>query len=197
MNKKGLWFIAFSSVFLGISFLNNVNLELPVRDTTVIVESKDLYGESKEARKEVRSLFYQELNSKVTTNYSVDFTLDELANYIILKVNSNDIYYIQNLETVEFASKERYYQPAEVTTSSGESDPNAGSFNPDLATGPDKNYSRIEMNVKEENTKDGEGTLIAVLDNSFQLNHEALVDLSDDQVKYTKAEMQAMVTGNS
>lgn len=197
MNKKGLWFIAFSSVFLGIGFLNNVNLELPVRDTTVIVELKDLYGESKEARKEVRSLFYQELNSKVTTNYSVDFTLDELANYIILKVNSNDIYYIQNLETVEFASKERYYQPAEVTTSSVESDPNAGSFNPDLAAGPDKNYSRIEMNVKEENTKDGEGTLIAVLDNSFQLDHEALVDLSDDQVKYTKAEMKAMVTGNS
>ena len=91
MNKKGLWFIAFSSVFLGIGFLNNVNLELPVRDTTVIVELKDLYGESKEARKEVRSLFYQELNSKVTTNYSVDFTLDELANYIILKVNSNSI----------------------------------------------------------------------------------------------------------
>lgn len=198
MNKKGLWFIAFSSVFLGIGFLNNVNLELPVRDTTVIVELKDLYGESKEARKEVRSLFYQELNSKVTTNYSVDFTLDELANYIILKVNSNDIYYIQNLETVEFASKERYYQPAEATTSTGESDPNAGSFNPSLeGVAPDKNYSRIEMNVKEENTKDGEGTLIAVLDNSFQLDHEALVDLSDDQVKYTKAEMQAMVTGNS
>ena len=57
MNKKGLCFIAFSSVFLGIGFLNNVNLELPVRDTTVIVELKDLYGESKEARKEEEVYF--------------------------------------------------------------------------------------------------------------------------------------------
>lgn len=196
MKKKSLCLLAFASMFMGITTLSNANYKLPPKDTTVIVELKDLYGETSEGRKAVRGLFYNELNSKVTTNYSLEYTLDELANYVILKVNSSDIYYINQLETVTCANKEKYYKTLEEDSSLATTESETKSFNPKDENGPDKNYSRIEMNVKESNSKEGEGVLIAVLDNSFQLDHECYTDLSASEVKYTEAQMKEL-TSNS
>lgn len=176
--RKG---ILFTSLFvLGFSLLLvNKNCEEVVRDKSIIIELKDVNGTDVESRNEVEKAFKRELQSVVGLNYRVTSNLKHASNILFLEVNSDDINKIKNLSLVENVKENKRYQ---INKSLNEN----YSYNPfDEKTVPDKNYSAVSMNI-DSNSLNGKNTLVAVLDDSFVINHEAYNDLDSSVVRYSK-----------
>ena len=193
MVKKKLVFsfLALCS-FLSLSALSgNTKEEVKPRDTKVIVELKESEDES--VNDQITETFIQSLPNYIGFNYRIDSTLTELGNYVILSINSDDLDILKDHPLVEVAKEEVYYTTASVEDN--ETYAGVKEFNPDLDpdVAPDKNYSIDEMKVNTDGNR-GKGTLIAVLDNSFQLNHEAFAALDSSLVKYSESEMNDLVS---
>jgi len=172
---------------LGISFIGSglfSNNPLPTKDTLAIVELKDELGESEESRKVVLQKFKAELTSSVGYNFNVENNLTEIGNFVFVKVNHDALETLKGLDTVRSVTKNNTY-----VTQSIKEDTETFATTSDI---PD-NYSRLDMSA-DGSTNQGKGTLIAILDNYFQLNHECFTDLPDASVKYKKSEIENVAT---
>lgn len=183
MKKNGLVFLSALTV-LGFAFsITTKEGNEVVRDKEVIVELKDVLGTDVSSREEVEQTFKSELQSLVGYNYRIKNNYKHIANALILEVNSNDVDSIKSLDLVENLNDVKTY-----TYSVDEED---YSFNPDdTSTAPSTNYSREEMNTPSSGN-DGSNTIVAVLDDSFNINHEIFKDLSGDY-RYTKSEITSL-----
>jgi hypothetical protein len=200
MKKKTGLLVACAGLMLtalGFSAPNKSNEKLEL-NRTVIVELKEKEGLSKE---EVQRLFEIQLRNKIGYNYKIESRLSDLANFEIVKIPGDFKEYVDEISLVENSYDEHFYEKCETVLADGEGYdpltpradmPNA--FNPkQTEVAPDKNYSREDM-VIPESGNEGKGTLIAVLDNSFQVGHEAFVDMDVENVKFTQAQMNTLTS---
>lgn len=185
--------ILMSSLFVfGFSLLlvNNFNSDQQViRDKSIIVELKDVNGTDVESRNEVEKAFKKELQSVVGLNYRITADIKHVSNILFIDVNSNDISKIENLSLVSNVKESKTYSiDRELESFSYDSyTTQDGKY-----TAPDKNYSKEAMNVNSD-SNGGKNTLVAILDDSFNLDHEIFKDLSAD-LRYTESEISNLVT---
>ena len=185
--------ILMSSLFvLGFSLLlvNNSNSgEQVVRDKSIIVELKDVNGTDVESRTEVEKAFKRQLQSVVGLNYRITADIKHVSNILFIDVNSNDVSKIENLSLVSNVKESKSYEiNRELESFSYDSyTTQDGKY-----TAPDKNYSKEAMNVNGD-SNGGKYTFVAILDDSFNLDHEIFKDLSGD-LRYTESEISNLVT---
>ena len=180
--------ILMSSLFvLGFSFLlvNNSNSsEQIVRDKNIIVELKDVNGTDVESRSEVEKAFKRQLQSVVGLNYRITSNIKGVSNILFIDVNSDDVDKIKELSLVENVKESSIY------TMNYE---DILSYDPyDSSVMPDQNYSTKTMNI-DDNSKDGENTLVAILDDSFVIDHEVYSDLNGLSIRYSKTDIQKII----
>ena len=175
-----LLFAAFT--LLSTSMISNLNKDtLNKRDTNIVVELKDTQSKSVEDREIIQKNFLKELQSQIGLNYRVLNTYSNISNMINLQISSLDYEKVENIRYVNniFENKTFDYE-----------DTYESYFVPDTTnnTKPDKDYSRIEMNIPTS-SKDGANTLICVIDDSFNVNHEMFKDLTSGY-KYSKSTIE-------
>lgn len=175
-----LLFAAFT--LLSTSMISNLNKDtLNKRDTNIVVELKDTQSKSVEEREIIQKNFLNELQSQIGLNYRVLNTYSNISNMINLQISSLDYEKVENIRYVNniFENKTFDYE-----------DTYESYFVPNTTnnTKPDKDYSRIEMNIPTS-SKDGANTLICVIDDSFNVNHEMFKDLTSGY-KYSKSTIE-------
>ena len=169
---------------LSVSLISNLNKDtLNKRDKNIFVELKDVDLNSIEDREVIQNKFLNVLKSKIGLNYRVLNTYSNISNIINLQISTLDYEKVENISYVK--------NVFENQTISYEDDLN-DYFVPDTknVTKPDKDYSRIQMNIPSS-SKDGENTLICVIDDSFKVDHEMFKDLTNNY-KYTKATIDSI-----
>ena len=184
MKKRILLLIA-TFTLLSTSLISNLNKDtLNKRDINIFVELKDNETESIEEKSNVKKQFIRDLQSKVGLNYRVLNSYSNVSNMLNIEISSLDYEKVQNISLVKnvfenktFSYDESYFVPD--TTNN---------------TKPDKDYSRIEMNIPSS-SKDGENTLICVIDDSFKVDHEMFKDL-ENNYKYTKSTITSIKNGS-
>ena len=183
--------ILFTSLFvLGFSLLLvNKNGEEVVRDKSIIIELKDVNGTDVESRNEVEKAFKRELQSVVGLNYRVTSNLKHASNILFLEVNSDDINKIKNLSLVENVKENKTYKiDNQLETFSYDS----YTLENGTYKKPDKNYSREAMNI-DSSSNDGKNTFVAIIDDSFNLDHEIYKDLTGD-LRYSESQISNIVS---
>ena len=185
--------ILLSSLFvLGFSFLlvNNTNRgDGVVRDKRIIVELKDVNGTDLESRNEVEQAFKKQLQSVVGLNYRITSNIKHVSNILFIDVNSDDVSKIENLSLVNNVKESKTYTiDRELESFSYDSYTTVDG----VYTAPDKNYSKEAMNVNSD-SNGGKNTFVAILDDSFNLDHEIFKDLSSD-LRYTESQISNLVT---
>ena len=133
--------------------------------------------------------FKSELN-KFTTEYDILDTFNGIVDGVKIKANNSLVNVLKNLPSVDYAGINKTIS---ITSSVDER------VEYDLTKTyeePLENNSIAEMNLPETNNG-GEGTLIAVLDSTFTLEHEAFADLSSEiEVKLTSDDVE-LITQDS
>src|SRR5574344_889163 len=176
MNRRILLLVPLISLF-AFSYGNSFDSKGTslIKDKEVIVELNDIYGTSIESRNIVKKEFIHELNTYLDFNYDINNYYNHIGNILVMKIPSSEYSLISNLNLVKSISENKSYTAHYEDFS----------YNPFTGTNvPDSNYSRIDMNVPDS-TNDGAGTMIAILDNSFNIDHEMFKDLSTN-LRYSK-----------
>ena len=180
---------------------------LPERDARVIVEvDRKLDTLTKEGVRKTQDIVYNNIKQYATQNVRRIKCYSELNNAFVMEVNSDDIESIKSVPGVASVTKDtmhwtRVYNDDEYVTLDG---PEA---NGDVQLGENDNISAATMK-KPENTYDGEGTLIAILDNEFHFrgktystaewHHEVFDPLPEGtNVKYTLAQIKRVRSLNA
>ena len=164
---------------------------LAERDTQIIVEV-DCSNETltEEGISNTQNIVMNNIRNYVTSNFKVISTYSEVANAFAISVNSNNIELIKKVPGVKSVTVNKLHW--ETTTQSV----SVVTGDPVSATdeyGGSENISAQTMK-KGEDTNDGEGTVIAILDNEFYFrgsymeggamkaawNHETFTDLASD-----------------
>ena len=181
--------------------LQENNLEK--RDARIIVEFKS----SPENKTKQEVLNYQKnalnyIRNTISSNFEVTNHYTNLLNAVTMEVSASKVNDIRNLNFVSNVSYDRFHlddggEPVTYSFNLGSSIPSE-----------DENISAITMNVPQ-NTNEGEGVLIGILDSGFLLNHfdsdknetfthETFTDLgSDVKVKIDGVdELHALVDAN-
>ena len=175
----------------------------PERDAQIIVEvNRQLESLKKEDVRETQDIVYNNIKKYATSNVKLTQRYSELNNAFVMEINSNDIAKVKEVPgvasvTVNKMHWQRTYNDDGYVTLGTENEN-------DSALGENDNISAATMK-KPEDTYDGEGTLIAILDNEFHLrgktstsaewHHEVYDALPDNTgVKYTFATIRR-VTG--
>ena len=195
MKKLGLLLSATGAmVIAGCGVAASHLTSSPERDASIIVEvDRNIDGLSKEGVKNTQDAVYNNIKSIVTSNVKRVKSYSVLNNAFLMEVNSQDIEAIKTVPGVKSVTVNKMhwtqvYNDDEYVTLGTDQDPD-----PDYDES--KNISAETMK-KPEDTNDGEGTLIAILDNEFHLrgktktadewHHEVYDDLPDGTaVKYT------------
>ena len=141
--------------------------KVPERDARVIVEVNHKLKSlgSEEAIRESQNIVYGNIRQYVTNNVRLVQRYDELNNAFVMEVNSNDIESIKKVPgvksvTIDKMHWERVYNDDEYVPLGTD---DTGS---QATLGENDNISAATMK-KPEQTNDGEGTLVAILDNEF------------------------------
>ena len=174
------------------------------RDARIIVEV-NRNVKSLESIYQSQDAVYNNIKRYVTSNVRLTKRYNELNNAFVMEVNSSDIEAIKQVPgvksvTVDKLHWERVYNDDEYVTFDTDE--------PQAALGENDNISAATMH-KPEDTNDGEGTIVAILDNEFHFrgkvkidgvtydewHHEVYDPLPDDcGVRYTFASIKR-VTG--
>ena len=206
MKKLGFILGATCAVVIGASGLVASRLaKVPERDSTVIVEvDRKLDTLKKEAVQDSQDIVYNNIKRYATSNVRLTKRYSVLNNAFVMEVNSNDIEAIKQVPGVASVSLDKmhvqsvYNDDDAIPLDNGEPAVLKADF------GGSENISATTMH-KPENTNDGEGTLIAILDNEFHLqgkkryrdengkvvtqdawNHEVFTALDENvKVRYT------------
>lgn len=191
MKLGRIFTISLSFLLLGFSSYQNIFMKTTNKktlDTNVIVSLKDsdIYD-----KKEVQNIFFNELIEKDSFNFRKIDVIDALNNYVVLKINKDDLKLINSFDVVSYAYKEINYE----TTSFSPLDPTYSQYLSDSKI-LDTNYSEIEMNKGNE-VKDGENTFIAIIDSSFDYNHETFSSLFSSYIRFNKSDIDNKVKNDS
>ena len=136
-------------------------------DKKIIVEvDRSLDSLTEKGIKNVQDQLLNRIRSEVTSNVKLLTRYDTLNNAIAIAVNSQYVDQITNLRGVKSVTENKLHW---VTNSYSSEVSSSGSSITDYG-GPD-NLSAQTMQ-KTDDTNDGEGTLIAILDNGFHLRAE-------------------------
>ena len=200
MKKLGLLLCATGTLILAACSATAANIkDLPERDARIIVEvDKNIDKLSEEGAKKTQFAVYNNIKAAATPNIRMLGHYTVLNNAFILEVNSNDIESIKSVPGVKSVTVDKMHWVREINQD-GYIPLGEGSTGD--AIDESKNISAETMNMPEDNNE-GEGTLIAILDNEFHLrgytgnpddrddgeawNHEVYSPLDDDvAVKYT------------
>ncbi len=178
-----LFSIPLLSLLIGSSISNkysNFN-SLNIKDKEVIVYFNDGYSLSD---------FNNELN-KLTdnkNNYLIKDVYEGIVNGVLLDVNYSLLSSIESFNSVSGVYENRTYYVNSLNNENTTYIPNK------VYNTPLENNSLEEMNTPKD-SNGGEGTLIAVLDSSFNLDHKAFKDLSSNvEVKLTENDVKKVVT---
>ena len=206
MKKLGLLLCASATLVLAACSAGASQLKsLPERDRRIIVEvDRDIDTVNEEGAKNSQRAVYNNIKAVATSNIRLIDSYNVLNNAFVLEVNSDDIESIKSVPGVKSVTIDRihwervYNDDSYVLLGNGDAnDPIDES----------KNISAETM-FKPENTNDGEGTLVAILDNEFHFrarvagsggspewHHEVYEPLDESvSVRYTFQTMRA-VTG--
>ena len=172
--------------------------KVPERDAQIIVEvNRNVNTLSKEEVKKTQDAVYNNIKLYATTNVRLTKRYNELNNAFVMEVNSNDIESIKKVPGVASVSIDKAHVISVNNNDEGIYIPLNGNRDPQATLGENDNISAATM-FKPENTNDGEGTLVAIIDNEFHLKanstknsndawcHEVFSPLADDvSLRYT------------
>ena len=186
----------------------------PERDARVIVEvNRGLKSlGSEEAVRQSQDVVYGNIRQYVTKNVRLVHRYNVLNNAFVMEVNSDEIANIRKVPgvksvTVDRAHVTQVFNEDEAIPLNNDEESSEGEF------GDPNNISGETMH-KPEDTNDGEGTIVAILDNEFHLQgaikgtdgaedtpawcHEVFSKLDDDvKVKYTFDDLKGIKTLNA
>ena len=149
----------------GLMLSANVK-EAPAKDTRIIVElDRGLSGLSVEQVKNVQKSFIKLMGSNVTTNYKFVQSYTVLNNAVVLEVNSNDVEAIKAMDGVKSVTVDKVHWKKVANNDDVIYITKEGSRDAGVV---EENISATTM-YKPADTNDGEGTVIAILDNEFYL----------------------------
>ena len=209
MKKLGLLITVASALVLGASATAASHLRnLPERDARIIVEvDKNIKQLSEKGALRTQQVVYDNIKEYATTNIRNAGHYTVLNNAFVLEVNSADIEAIKSVPGVKSVTVDKMHWVQEY---------NHDSYIP--LGGPDndaidesKNISAETMH-KPEDTNDGEGTIVAILDNEFHFrgntgntadrnqgrewHHEVYEPLDNDvAVRYTYDSVGEVIDG--
>jgi len=179
MKKLGLLLISATGAMLlaGCSGANNRG-ELPVRDKRIIVEvGYDIKSLTNEGVKQSQNYVYNNIKEYATRNIKKTHSYDTLVNAFVLEVNENDIDKIREVPGVKSVTIDKIH--AEQVYSNDGAEPLYISRDP-----VEENISATTMK-KPNDTNDGEGTIIAILDNEFHFRGKTSTDAAWNHEVYT------------
>ena len=201
MKKLGLLLCASATLVLaGCSTVASQLKDLPERDKRIIVEvDRSIDTLNDEGAKRTQDAVYKNIKAVATSNIRLVERYSVLNNAFVLDVNSNDIESIKSVPGVKSVTVDTIHWEREINNDSyvllndGDGDD---------AIDESTNISAETMK-KPEDTNDGEGTIVAILDNEFHFrgaltnpavaewHHEVFDPLDDDvAVRYTFESMK-------
>ena len=195
MKKLGLLLCVTSGLVLtACGTLASQLKDLPERDARVIVEvNKNISKLSEEGAKKTQLAVYNNIKAQATPNIKMIGSYTVLNNAFVIEVNSSDIESIKSVPGVKSVTVDKLHWEREINNDSyivlnGD--------NGNDAIDESKNISAETMHLPEDNNE-GEGTIVAILDNEFHFraklnsttpewHHEVFDPLADDvAVRYT------------
>ena len=185
--KKRIGALVTSLFVLGFSFLivnNSSNGSEVIRDKKIIVELKDIDGTDINSRNEVEQAFKKQLQSVVGLNYRVTSNIKSVSNILFIDVNSEDVDKVSKLSLVDHVKESKTYNYEYENIVPYDSDNEEESY---------ANDSAKTMNI-DENSKNGENTFIAILDDSFEIDHEVFNELKNVNVRYSKEDIKNIIS---
>ena len=207
MKKLGFILSATCAAVIAVGGLTASHLaKQPERDARIIVEvNRNVKSLSKQGIRNSQDAVLSNIMEYATTNVRRTKCYNELNNAFVLEVNSNDIERIREVPGVasvtldEMHWKRTYNNDDFIALDAEGQRNNAGSV--------EENISAATMH-KPNDTNDGEGTLVAILDNEFHLrgktkteaewHHEVYNALDESvSVKYTYAQIKSISALNA
>ena len=210
MKKLGLLLCATGALIVTACSASAAHIaNLPERDARIIVEvDRNIDKLSENGAKKTQAAVYENIKNVATTNIRMIDNYTVLNNAFVLEVNTNDIESIKQVPGVKSVTVDKLHwvrainNDAAIPLTEGEGD--------EEEIDESKNISAETMLLPEDNNE-GEGTLVAILDNEFHLrgntgnpndrnngqawNHEVYTPLADDvAVRYTYDSIKA-ITG--
>ena len=178
MKKLGLLLCASATLVLAACSAGASQLKsLPERDRRIIVEvDRDLSTLSEEGALNTQRAVYNNIKTTATSNVRWLDSYTVLNNAFVLEVNSDDIESIKSVPgvksvTIDKIHWERVYNDDSYVI--------LGSGDTNDVIDESKNISAETMH-KPEDTNDGEGTLVAILDNEFHFRAKVTKPKSDE-----------------
>lgn len=139
------------------------NVQFEKRDTKIIVESvRPLDTLSEVGIKNNQRLLLNSIRSNITSNFKVVSSFDTLNNAVAISVNSKYVSQIKALPGVKSVTENKLHMVQPLAVNHDETRSVAKDY------GGKENVSAETMR-KPKDTNDGEGTVIAILDNEFYL----------------------------
>lgn len=178
----------FGSLAMGAGVANGAIAQTEKRDSQIIVEvNRDLNSLTEDGIFNTQEIVKNNIRRYVTSNFSTITSYSHIANAFAISVNSEKIDAIRNVPGVKSVTVNKFHAITEsihTVKSGGDNDEYGGT----------ENISAETMH-KSDNTNDGEGTVIAILDNEFYFraehkddkgntvaswNHKTFSDLGND-----------------
>ena len=180
--KKKL--LLFTLPFLGLLVSSSISSKystfnsLDIKDKEMIVLFKDGYSLND---------FKNELNNKYSDEYIIKDTYKGLVNGALIDVNYSLVDVLSSLNSVSSVHENKVYFTSSIIDKENY-DPTK------VFNSPLENNSLERMNTPASSNK-GEGRVIAILDSSFNLEHEAFKDLSNDiEIKLSESKINSLVS---
>ena len=153
--------------------------KLPERDAEIIVEvNRDVKTLSKEGIKNTQDAVYNNIKRYATSNVRLTTRFNELNNAFVMEVNSNDIESIKNVPGVAHVTVNKAHVLSVDNNDDAIYIPLNNDGSEEELFGSSNNISAETMH-KPDNTNDGEGTLVAIIDNEFHLRGKYTVKNED------------------
>ncbi len=206
MKKLGFILSATCAAVIAVGGLTASQLaKQPERDARIIVEvNRNVKSLSKQGIRNSQDAVLNNIMEYATTNVRRTKCYNELNNAFVLEVNSNDIERIREVPGVASVTLDEMHWKRTYNNDGYIALDAEGQRNTDTV---EENISAATMH-KPNDTNDGEGTLVAILDNEFHLrgktkesdewHHEVYDALdSDVAVKYTFKSIKNIVGLNA
>ena len=148
--------------------------EQPERDARIIVEvDRKLDTLNKEGVRNTQNIVYDNIKQYATDNVRLTQRYSQLNNAFVIEANSDDIEAIKNVPGVASVTVDKIHWVRNYNDDGAVAlDAGSGS---QATLGENDNISAATMH-KPENTNDGEGTIVAILDNEFHFRGKVKID---------------------
>ena len=196
---------ALLSVGAGVLASKTVNVKNEPRDTRIMIElQSSLPNKSEKGIRNEQNIILNRIRNEVTSNFTIVERFSNVVNAITLDVSAGDVSAIRNVAGVKKVEYDtmRYVQYKEDDLAVSRSS---------IVSAATDNISKETMNIPDD-TNEGEGTLIAVLDTGFMINatykdgteenpiewenvtHKAFTALDESvSVRYTQDSLRAII----